>query len=89
MTILLLCTHHVDVKLIEASEWGLGDFPQGEHEANSGEGALAARQRPHVTRTVILPTRRLHLLQVSQQAVIFASVFVFVFHKILEKLRQV
>lgn len=79
MPILLLCTHHVDVELIEASEGRLCDFPQGEHEANSGEGALAARQRPHVTRTVILPTRRLHLLRVSQQAVICDSVFAFVF----------
>lgn len=58
---LFLCTHHVDVELIEASEGRFCDLPKGEHETNRGEGAFTTRQRPHVTHTIILPARRLYL----------------------------
>lgn len=58
---MFLCAHHVDVELIEASEGRLCDLPQREHEANSGEGAFTTGQRPHVTHTIVLSARRLHL----------------------------
>lgn len=57
--------HHVDVELVEASERRLGDFPQRQHEADGGEGALAAGQRPHVARAIFLPAWRLHLQHVG------------------------
>ena len=77
---LFLCTHHVDVKLIEASEWGFRDLPQGEHEADSGEGAFPTRQRPHVTHAIILPARRLYLYMHQNRSV---NVPVFCFVRVL------
>ena len=53
--------YHVDIKLIQAAEWGLGDGPEGEHEAHGGEGALPAGQRPHVTQLRLVSLPRLHL----------------------------
>lgn len=61
--LIFLCAHHVDVELIEASEGRLGDLPEWEHEANSGEGAFATRQRPHVAYIIFLAARRIYLYQ--------------------------
>lgn len=51
---------HVDVKLIQAPEGGLCDLPQGQNEADCGEGTLSSRQRPHVANAVVLSARRFH-----------------------------
>lgn len=63
--------HHVDIELVEASEGWLGDLPQGEHEANSGEGAFATREGPHVTHAIILPSRRLYLYMCQKKFVYY------------------
>lgn len=42
-------SYHEDVKLVQAAERRLGDVPQGQDEADGGEGALPSRQAAHVS----------------------------------------
>ena len=56
-------SHHVDIKLVQAPEGGLGDLPQGKDEADSRKGALPSGQRAHVAHAVVLPTGRFNLVQ--------------------------
>lgn len=51
---------HVNIKLVKAAKRGLRDGPEREHKANSGEGALASRQRAHVTQISFVSLAWLH-----------------------------
>lgn len=51
---------HIDIKLIQASEGRLCDFPQGEDEADSWERTLSPGEGAHVTHATVLSTWRLH-----------------------------
>lgn len=51
---------HVNIKLVQAAERRLCDFPECQNKADSGEGAFPPRERAHVTDAVHLLTRRLH-----------------------------
>lgn len=54
-------SYHENVKLVQAAEGRLRDGPEGEDEADGGEGALATGQRAHVTQVGLVALTGLHL----------------------------